>query len=192
MNSFIDDSAFCLGGTEACSLGLWETPACIHVIQRLSQPRVACWHGFRQNSQKRNACLHAVRQAVGKKIACLNGLRSEGVNELNLLTCWPQHMACEIAPSGVWLGLRVLYLFICFLVYYFSSGNRDVLVFTCSLGLQETLACIHVIPQMSQPRVACWHGYRQKLSKTECMLRHPPIGGWKQNCGFKRPLKQTG
>ena len=40
------------GGTEACSLGLRETPACIHVIQRLSQPRVACWHGFRQNSQK--------------------------------------------------------------------------------------------------------------------------------------------
>ena len=28
--------------TEACSLGLRETPACIHVIQRLSQPRVAC------------------------------------------------------------------------------------------------------------------------------------------------------
>ena len=40
------------GATEACSLGLRETPACIHVIQRLSQPRVACWHGFRQNSQK--------------------------------------------------------------------------------------------------------------------------------------------
>ena len=56
------------GGTEACSLGLRETPACIHVIQRLSQPRVACWHGFRQNSQKRNACLHTVRQAVEKKL----------------------------------------------------------------------------------------------------------------------------
>ena len=40
------------GGTEACSLGLRETPACIHVIQRLSQPRVACWHGFRHDSQK--------------------------------------------------------------------------------------------------------------------------------------------
>ena len=40
------------GGTEACSLGLRETPACIHVIQRLSQPGVACWHSFRQNSQK--------------------------------------------------------------------------------------------------------------------------------------------
>ena len=43
------------GGTEACPLGLRETPACIHVIQRLSQPRVACWHGFRQNSQKTSA-----------------------------------------------------------------------------------------------------------------------------------------
>ena len=54
------------GGTEACSLGLRETLACIHVIQRLSQPRVACWHGFRQNSQKTECvyCLHAVRQAV--------------------------------------------------------------------------------------------------------------------------------
>ena len=28
-------------GTEACSLVLRETPACIHVIQRLSQPRVS-------------------------------------------------------------------------------------------------------------------------------------------------------
>ena len=68
------------GGTEACSLGLREeTPACIHVIQSLSQPRVACWHSFRQNSQKRNACLHAVRQAVKKRFACIYGLRSEGV-----------------------------------------------------------------------------------------------------------------
>ena len=35
-------------------------PACIHVIQRLSQPRVACWHGFRP----------------------IHGLRSEGVKSL--------------------------------------------------------------------------------------------------------------
>ena len=68
------------GGTEACSLGLRETPACIHVIQRLSQPRVACWQASGKTLKKRNACLHAVRQAVAKKIACLNGLRSEGVN----------------------------------------------------------------------------------------------------------------
>ena len=66
------------GGTEACSLGLWETPACIHVIQRLSQPRVACWHGFRQNSQKTECCPTGGR----KKIACIYGLRSEGVKPL--------------------------------------------------------------------------------------------------------------
>ena len=34
IHSFTDGSAFCPGGTEACSLGLRETPACIHVIQR--------------------------------------------------------------------------------------------------------------------------------------------------------------
>ena len=69
------------GGTEACSLGLRETPACIHVIQRLSQPRVACWHGFRQNSQK-TECVFT-RCPIGgrkKKLRGLNGLRSEGVN----------------------------------------------------------------------------------------------------------------
>ena len=79
IHSFTDGSAFCPGAPKRVSLGLRETLACIHVIQRLSQPRVACWHGFRQNSQKRNACLHAVRQAVEKKIACIHGLRSEGV-----------------------------------------------------------------------------------------------------------------
>ena len=45
------------GGTEAFSLGLRETLACIHVIPQMSHPRVACWHGSRQNSiKKRNAC----------------------------------------------------------------------------------------------------------------------------------------
>ena len=66
------------GGTEACSLGLRETPACIHIIQHLSQPRVACWHGFRKNSQKNGMRVYdAVRQAVKKKIACIHGLRSK-------------------------------------------------------------------------------------------------------------------
>ena len=93
------------GGTEACSLGLRETPACIHVIQRLSQPRVACWHGFRQNSQKTECVFHAVRQAVGKKIACIHGLRSEGVNHMansmithiTFLWYWgqPGHSSCH-------------------------------------------------------------------------------------------------
>ena len=71
-------------GTEACSLGLRETPACIHVIQRLSQPRVACWHGFRQNSQKNGMRVYTLSDRRSKnKIACLNGLRSEGVKEFN-------------------------------------------------------------------------------------------------------------
>ena len=67
-------------GTEACSLGLREIPVRIHVIQRLSQPRVACWHGFRQNSQKTECVFTRCPTGGRKKIACLNGLRSEGVN----------------------------------------------------------------------------------------------------------------
>ena len=57
-------------GTEACSLGLRETPACIHVIQRLSQPRVACWHGFRQNSQK-TECVFTRCPTCGRKKHCV-------------------------------------------------------------------------------------------------------------------------
>ena len=60
------------GGTEACSLGLPETPACIHVIQRLSQPRVACWHGFRQNSQK--------MRVSKKKLRVYTASEAKGVN----------------------------------------------------------------------------------------------------------------
>ena len=60
--------------------GLRETPACIHVIQRLSQPRVACWHGFRQNSQKTECVFTRCPTGGRKKIACIYGLRSEGVN----------------------------------------------------------------------------------------------------------------
>ena len=59
------------------------------------------------------------------------------------------------------------------------------------LGLWETLACIHVIPQMSRPRVACWHGSRPNSQKTECVFRRPSLGGRKTNCGFKRPPKRT-
>ena len=70
------------GGTEACSLRLRETPACIHIIQRLSQPRVACWHGFRPNSQKTECVFtRCPDMRSKKKIACIHGLRSEGVNE---------------------------------------------------------------------------------------------------------------
>ena len=60
------------------------------------------------------------------------------------------------------------------------------------LRTRETPACIHVIQCLSQPRVACWHGYRQNSQKTECVFRRPPIGGQKFNCGFKRPPKRRG
>ena len=77
------------GGTEACSLGLRETPACIHVIQRLSQPRVACWHGFRPNSQKTECVFtRCPTCGSGKKIACIHGLRSEGVKQSLRDVCW--------------------------------------------------------------------------------------------------------
>ena len=73
------------GGNEACSLGLRETPACIHVIQRLSQPRVACWHGFRQNSQK-TECVFTRCPTGGRKKNCVQicGLRSKGVNDATI------------------------------------------------------------------------------------------------------------
>ena len=64
------------GGTEACSLGLLETPACIHVIQRLSQLATTSGvltrtHGFRQNSQKtERVYTHCPTQAVENKIVC--------------------------------------------------------------------------------------------------------------------------
>ena len=53
------------------------------------------------------------------------------------------------------------------------SGGTEA----CSLGLRETLACIHVIQRLSQPQVACWHGFRQNSQKTECVFRRSPIGG---------------
>ena len=73
------------GGTEACSLGLRETPACIHIIQRLSQPRVACWHGFRQNYKKKTECVFTRCPTGGRK---KNGLRSEGVKQSLREVCW--------------------------------------------------------------------------------------------------------
>ena len=35
------------------------------------------------------------------------------------------------------------------------TASRGKGRFSTSLGLRETLACIHLIPQMSQPRVTC-------------------------------------
>ena len=88
------------GGTEACSLGIRETPACIHVIQRLSQPRVACWHGFQQNSQKMECVFTRCPTGGRKKIACIYGLRSEGVKfnsiSMYMLMCWSEiFIACS-------------------------------------------------------------------------------------------------
>ena len=68
------------------------------------------------------------------------------------------------------------------------SGGTEA----CSLGLRETPACIHVIQRLSQPRVACWHGFRQNSQKTECVFTHCPTGGRKTNCVFKRPPKWRG
>ena len=70
IHSFTDGSAFCPGAPKRVSLGLRETPACIHVIQRLSQPRVACWHGFRQNSQK-TECVFTRCPTCGWKKNCV-------------------------------------------------------------------------------------------------------------------------
>ena len=68
------------GGTEACSLGLRETPACILVIQRLSQPRVACWHGFRQNSQKTECVFtRCPDMRSGKKLCVYTASEAKGL-----------------------------------------------------------------------------------------------------------------
>ena len=66
-HSFPDGQCLLSGGTEACSLGLRETPACIHVIQRLSHPRVACWHGFRPNSQKNRMRVYTLSDMRSEK-----------------------------------------------------------------------------------------------------------------------------
>ena len=68
------------------------------------------------------------------------------------------------------------------------SGGTEA----CSLGLRETLACIHVIQRLSQPRVACWHGFRQNSQKTECVFTRCPTRGRKKNCVYIRPLKRRG
>ena len=62
----------------------------------------------------------------------------------------------------------------------------------CSLGLRETPACIHVIQRLSQPRVACWHGFRQNSQKTECVFTRCPTGGREKNCVYIRPPKRRG
>ena len=68
------------------------------------------------------------------------------------------------------------------------SGGTEA----CSLGLCETPACIHVIQRLSQPRVACWHGFRKNSQKTECVFTRCPTGGQKKNCVYTRPPKRRG
>ena len=78
------------------------TPACIHVIQRLSQPRVACWHGFRQNSQKTECVFTRCPTGGRKKIACIYGLRSEGVLKHSIIFCY-----CTTTPfNTLWKDLK--------------------------------------------------------------------------------------
>ena len=59
----------------------------------------------------------------------------------------------------------------------------------CPLGLRETLACIHVIPH--NVKVLTW--LPAKLAKKrKCVLRRPPICGWKKNCRFIRHPTRSG
>ena len=111
------------GGTEACSLGLRETPACIHVIQRLSQPRVACWHGFQQNSQKTECVFTRCPTGGRKKIACIYGLWSEGVKHLPFDHVYqPEHLQTV-------------------------TGNRGPIVSPCYKSSVDTIAKVHQLYQ---------------------------------------------
>ena len=65
------------------------------------------------------------------------------------------------------------------------SGGTEA----CSLGLR---VCIHVIQRLSQPRVACWHGFRQNSQKTKYVFTRCPTGGRKKNCVYIRPPKRRG
>ena len=77
------------GGTEACSLGLRETPG---VYTR--HPNVCHSHewrvdtGFRPNSQKNRMRVYTLSDMRSeKKIACIHGLRSEGVKAFTVHVC---------------------------------------------------------------------------------------------------------
>ena len=63
------------GGTEAC------IPACIHVIQRLSQPRrvlVACWHARLPAKLSKNGMrVHTLSHTGGRKKNCVYHTASE-------------------------------------------------------------------------------------------------------------------
>ena len=70
----------------------------------------------------------------------------------------------------------------------FVRGHRSVF----PIGLRETPACIHVIQRLSQPRVACWRGFRPNSQKTECVFTRCPTCSRKKNCVYTRPPKRRG
>ena len=46
--------------------------------------------------------------------------------------------------------------------------------------------------RLSQPRVACWHGFRPNSQKTQCVFTHCPTCSRKKNCVYTRPPKRRG
>ena len=130
------------GGTEACYLGLRETPACIHVIQRLSQPRVACWHGFRKNSQK-TECVFT---------RCPTGGRVNSFTDGSAFCLGaPKHVTSDSAKHR-----RV----------YTSSNvchSHEWRVDTASgKTLKKRNACLHAVRQAVEKKIACIHGLRSE------------------------------
>ena len=116
--------------------------------------------------------------------------RTDGVPERHQRQ-WITNLCLELQQNRSWIkGLgknpqksKLIHWRQCLL-----SGGTEA----CSLGLRETPACIHVIQCLSQPRVACWHGFRQNSQKTECVFTRCPTGGRKQNCVYIRPPKRRG
>ena len=109
IHSFPDGSAFCPWGTEACSLGLRETPACMHVIQRLSQPRVACWHGFRHDSQKTECVFTRCPTCGRKKLRVYTASEAKGLTPnyklfvINTSLIWHEPLLRAVS-SGKWVA----------------------------------------------------------------------------------------
>ena len=94
------------GGTEACSLGLRETRACIHVIQRLSQATSGMLTRLPAKLSKNGMRVYTLSDRRSKKIACLNGLRSEGVKGLlGWLANWQLSIKIYYWPNNnCWLS----------------------------------------------------------------------------------------
>ena len=81
------------GGTEACSLGLRETPACIYTSSNVCHShkwRVDTASGKTLN--KRNACLYAVRQAVEKNLRVYTASEAKGLRKACLNFLFPKSL----------------------------------------------------------------------------------------------------